>query len=320
MENKMVSFASLAMPSQDPMLNILLLGVAAAALIVASITDLKTREVPDFLNYGLVFFGVALNIMLSIFYADYRFFLGSIIGLAASYGIGWLMFYAGQWGGGDSKMLMGLGSLFGIPFALQNSFMLAFLLNILLAGAIYGLLWVFWLAFSKRKKYGASFKKLTSTPQHRTLRFICLGMLLSVLALIPIDFAPLLALISIDIAPYALKMMVLWLLFFPALLYYVWLLIKCVEKSSMLVLLPISKLTEGDWIVKDVHIKGKYICGPKDLGISKKQIKLLRQYGQKKLISKILVKQGIPFIPSFLLALLFTLLWGNPFIAALMWL
>ncbi len=307
MKNGMISFASLVMPSSEPMLNALLLGIAFAVLIVASITDLKTREVPDFLNYGLVFFGVALNAMLSLLFSDYMFLVRSLLGLVICYGIGWLMFYAGQWGGGDSKMLMGLGALFGIPFALQGSFMLSFLLNILLAGAAYGIAWTVWLAFSNRKKYGASFKKLTSTPQHRILRFICLGMLLSVLALIPIDFAS-----------YPMKLTILWILLFPALLYYVWLLIKCVEKSSMLVLLPISRLTEGDWIAKDVFVKGKYVCGPKDLGISKKQINLLKQYEQKRLIKTILVKQGIPFIPSFLLALLFTLLWGNPFIAALM--
>ena len=136
-----------------------------------------------------------------------------------------------------------------------------------------------------------------------------MGMLLGVLALIPLDFAA-----------YRVKITILWILFFPTLLYYVWILIKCVEKSSMLVLLPIGRLTEGDWIAKEVYVKGKYVCGPKDLGVSKKQIKLLRQYRQRNLIKNILVKQGIPFIPSFLLALIFTLFWGNPFIAALMWL
>jgi Flp pilus assembly protein protease CpaA len=302
----MLDVNSLTMPSGEPLLNSLLLGIAFLALCIASVTDLKTREVPDFLNYGLVFFGLALNIMLSIFYADYRYALDSVIGFGLCYGIGWLMFYAGQWGGGDSKMLMGLGALFGIPFAWKNSFMLSFLLNILLAGAMYGILWVIWLAISQRRRYGKEFRKLTATPHHRALRFVCLGLLIGVLALLPIDFAT-----------YTIKLTVLWLLLFPALLYYVWLLIKCVEKSSMLTLLPVTKLTEGDWIAKDVYVKGKYVCGPKDLGISKKQLKLLKQYGQKKLIKKILVKQGIPFIPSFLLALFFTLLWGNPFIAAL---
>ena len=36
-----------------------------------------------------------------------------------------------------------------------------------------------------------------------------------------------------------------------------------------------KKLTEGDWIAKNIIIKGKQICGPKDLGISKKQIQKL---------------------------------------------
>ncbi len=307
MKIEMVSLSSLAMPAQDPVINAVLLGIAGASLAVASITDLRTREVPDFLNYGLVFFGIAFNLMLAASYSDYRFLVYSLLGLAICYGIGWAMFYAGQWGGGDSKMLMGLGALLGIPFALKNSFMLSFLLNILFAGAIYGIGWTMWLAFSQRKKYAVAFRKLTSTPRHRILRFISLGMLVGVFALIPVDFAS-----------YRLKLTVLWMLLFPAMLYYIWLIIKCVEKSSMLISLPIGRLTEGDWIAKDIFIKGKYVCGPKDLGISKRQIQLLKKYEQKRLIKHILVKQGIPFIPSFLLALIFTLLWGNPFIAALM--
>ena len=72
-------------------------------------------------------------------------------------------------------------------------------------------------------------------------------------------------------------------------------------------LIPVKKLTEGDWIAKDVVVKGKKICGPKDLGISRKQISRLSKLN----IKKVLVKYGMPFVPSFLLAFIITLLWGN---------
>ena len=288
-------------PSIEPWF-LILLGVCAIALVLGSITDLRTREVPDFLNYGLIFLGLALHCMLSIVYWDPRFAIGSLLGLSICFGIGWLMFYAGQWGGGDSKMLMGLGSILGLPFALEGSFLLSLLLNILFAGAIYGLLWSIGLVVRNRKRFAKAFAILIRHKLHRRMRPLLLSLLMAFFALL---FVPL--------ANIALKISFLWALILLPFMYYVFLFVKSVERSSMFILLPISRITEGDWIAKDVIIRGKRICGPKDLGISKKQINALRDYERRGLIGKVLIKQGIPFIPSFLLAFIFTLIWGNPF-------
>ena len=61
----------------------------------------------------------------------------------------------------------------------------------------------------------------------------------------------------------------------------------------------------------DIRINGKYICGPKDLGIEKKQIKKLMVFYREGKIKKILIKEGIPFVPSFLIAFVITLVYGN---------
>jgi len=42
----------------------------------------------------------------------------------------------------------------------------------------------------------------------------------------------------------------------------------------------------------------EYVCGPGDLGITNQQIALLKQHG----IKHVVVKEGIPFVPSFLIA------------------
>jgi len=68
-----------------------------------------------------------------------------------------------------------------------------------------------------------------------------------------------------------------------------------------------SDLTEGDWIAKSIAVKGRYICGPKDLGVSEKQIQLLK----KLKVRKVIIKRGIPFVPVFLVAGLITLIFGN---------
>ena len=69
-----------------------------------------------------------------------------------------------------------------------------------------------------------------------------------------------------------------------------------------------EKLTEGDWIVNDVLVGGKRICGPKDLGISLEQIGHLIKLKHKKKIKKVLIKEGIPFIPAFFLGFIVTLI------------
>ena len=90
---------------------------------------------------------------------------------------------------------------------------------------------------------------------------------------------------------------------------------KAVERACMLKLVSPLKLTEGDWVAKDVVVGGKRIAGPKDLGIEKRQIRqLVALYRQKKL-RVVLIKEGIPFSPSFLIAYIVTILFGNIFVA-----
>ncbi|MEK6962778.1 MAG: hypothetical protein AABX70_00005, partial [Nanoarchaeota archaeon] len=85
--------------------------------------------------------------------------------------------------------------------------------------------------------------------------------------------------------------------------YYLVLAMKVLEKTCLIKELPVSKLTEGDWIFKDVRVQGKRICGPKDLGISFKQIAQLKKWRVK----QVWVKEGIPFVPSFFFAYILTL-------------
>ena len=92
------------------------------------------------------------------------------------------------------------------------------------------------------------------------------------------------------------------MIFFLIVMMYLFIIIKAVEFSAMIQLIPIKQLTEGDWIAKDIVVKGKRICGPKDLGVSRKQIKKLI----KLKVKKVWVKYGMPFVPSFLVAFLVT--------------
>ena len=133
------------------------------ALLIGSVTDIKTREVPDWLNYGMVISGITLNLLFSVIYSNSSFIINSIIGLSIFFGVAYIMFYAGQWGGGDSKMLMGIGAMLGINISFSTQqFLAAFFINALLAGAVYGLLWSIFLVFKNKQRFIKELNKLLS--------------------------------------------------------------------------------------------------------------------------------------------------------------
>jgi len=276
-------------------------GISFVALVIGSITDLKTREVPDWINYGLIISGIILNLLFSVIFSNPYFIINSIVGLLILFGIAYLMFYAGQWGGGDSKILMGLGAMIGIDLRFRMSqFLFAFLITALLIGALYGLFWSIFLVFRNRKKFWKQYSKMQSKDEIIKSKKILLSVLVLFWVLSLLFKYPYVRLLSLSVG------------FLIVTTFYLWVFIKSIEKSCMHKLVEPSKLTEGDWIVKDVFVDKKYICGPKDLGIDKKQINQLVGFYKKGKVKRILIKEGIPFVPSFLITFAVTFVFGNP--------
>ncbi|MDO8481375.1 MAG: A24 family peptidase [Nanoarchaeota archaeon] len=264
--------------------------IAFAYLVAGTITDFRSREVSDWANYGLISIGIALNAFLSISLLDWRPLAGSLAVFGLLWGFGWLMCRTGQWGGGDSKLLMGMGALYGF-----DSFLISFLVGTLFMGALYGLAWSFFLAFKHRDAFSGRFKALLHEwAQWRLVAFIAL-------------FSSALA--------WALLPRLLLLFSFCALVYlllYLGLLIKAVEESCMRKWVSPDKLTEGDWVAKIVRHEGKVLAGPDDKeGISKSQVAKLQALYHKGKLQKVYIKEGIPFVPSFLLGWL-AALWVHP--------
>ena len=276
----------------------ILLIVAFIGLIIAAYADIKTREVPDWLNYGLIFVGIGGRLIFSLVEFDFSYLIEGLLGFIIFLVLAYIMYYTGQWGGGDSKMLMGLGALIGLQLRL-DSLLVSFFVNALFIGAIYGLIYSLVLAFSNRKKFVKELKKMFSKKiVIRVRRFILIVVLLLVVIL----------LFNKD---YVIRILLLILSLVFLLGFYVYVFVQVVENSCMFKYVKPMKLTEGDWIAKDVKVNGKYITGPKDLGIEKKQIRALVKFYRKGKVKKILVKYGIPFVPSFLVAFIISLIFGN---------
>lgn len=272
--------------------------IALVALAVATYTDIRTREVPDWINYGLIAAGLGVRALYSLYYAQWEYLIDGLLGLAIFFGFAYVMFYSGQWGGGDSKCIMGIGALFGIQFQL-DSFALSMLVNTFLLGAVYGLAYSIVLAIRHRNEFSKEWSALRMTRELRHIRFVLLGVLLLGLVF------------GFLLDDFRLRLAIFAVLIFLLLLFYSFLFTKSVERSCMHRWVKPDALTEGDWIVNDVVINKKRICGPKDLGVSKEQIAELIRLQRKGKIKKILMKVGIPFVPSFLMALIATWFWGN---------
>jgi hypothetical protein len=78
---------------------------------------------------------------------------------------------------------------------------------------------------------------------------------------------------------------------------------KALEESCMDKMIDVKNLTVGDWTLSKIKA-GKNIIKPNWEGLSEKELKLIQKYSK----GKVKVKEGIPFVPSFLIALIFLII------------
>lgn len=291
-----------------------LLAVAFLAILIGTITDIKKREVPDWISYFLIFFGIGARLLYSIYLKDFSILLQGVYGLILFSAIAYAMYYAGQWGGGDAKMLIGLGAVIGFEVVyssgaqsiaqILNSSGISFLINTIVFGAFYGLFYILILFFPNRALVYKKFKLMNKDKDFIKYRNMA----------IVIGFIYFIIFILISKSLYyniiAGIVILALIIVFP----YLWAFVKSVEDAVMYKEVCPENLVEGDWIARDIVVGNKIIASSKDLGVSKEQIEDLKYLYKNKKISKVLVKEGIPFVPSFLIAFIVTIVYGNLFI------
>ena len=90
---------------------IILKGAAVAVAAAASITDLKTRKIPNKLTFSAMLAGLACNLVLFGFKGLTGSFLGILMGFAA-----FIFFAIGALKAGDVKLYMAIGAFTGWRF------------------------------------------------------------------------------------------------------------------------------------------------------------------------------------------------------------
>ncbi|MFH1592111.1 MAG: prepilin peptidase [Candidatus Woesearchaeota archaeon] len=281
--------------------DIILIITALTALIFATIVDIRIKEVPDWISFSLIATGLIIRLMHSIIFTDWPFFFYGLLGLGATFLIGNLLYHANQWGGGDAKLLMGLGATLSTkPFYLAESnipFLATLFILILIAGAFYGVIWSISLIVKNFKKFKLEFKHLLTTRKSYVLQTT--SMIASVILLVLIFF----------VDSTSLKLAIFILAVLLAIYFYLFAAVKSIENIHFFKKIPVENLVEGDWIAQDVKLRNKIVL-TKRTTLEKKQISELKKLN----IKQVLIKEGIPFVPPFLIGTIIALLIGNPFI------
>lgn len=262
----------------------MLITVGLTALLIASYADLKHREVPDWLSYGLIFAALGIRGIFSIV-NGWEILLSGILGFGICLGLAYLFYYSNQWGGGDSKLLMGMGAIIGITYPVGASSwnLLWYLLAVLFLGAVYGLIWVIGLAIIKRELFFPKFKEMLYHYKsvHTILGTVSLGLFVLFLGLAQQGF------------PF------LWpIIPFPLAAFYLFLFVTSVENGCFIRKIEVGKLTEGDWLAEDVIVEARIAVGKKTL--EKADLEKLKKLHSEGKIKKVLIREGVPFVPSFL--------------------
>ena len=288
-------------------MDFLIITLALIYLIVATISDIKTQEIPDSLNYSFIAIGLFIYLIKTITTEQSMYFLYSAITLSVFFIIGNLMYYTKQWGGGDLKLLMGLGALLPIyPSTILENFPirgtsylgLDLFLNILLVGSAYALLYAIYLGIKNGKQFSKKFKEEYNKKKVKAREkiFWSLIILINILSFLLLD--------TNIVKLFVLSMSVLFLL-----LNYLLITVKSIEDISMYLTIDTKKLREGDAITKELKADSKVIYQPSVHGVTKKQISKIQKH-----FEKVEIKNGIAFAPSFLIGTIITLLVGNIFL------
>lgn len=248
-------------------------------IIFATIQDMKTREVANWLTYSLVVFSFAYLVVYSYELGDWNGLIFGTLGFLFFTALAFALYYGKAIAGGDAKLLMGIGVI--LPYSDLADIVprgTLFILMLLGIGAVYSVIYSIFLVYKNREGFGKEFNLMIVENKWLFL----LPMILSIIMLFISGISG------------------IWLfgtsaIFLIPLLYSY---LQAVEKKCLIVKLNYKNLSEGDWLLRDINVGGREIKENAD-GLSLEEIDFLR----KKKYSP-MIKQGIPFVPVFLISML----------------
>jgi len=250
--------------------------LAWAWLVFASVQDVKKTEVANWVSYSLIGFAFAYRIFYSVISGMPELFAYGLFGFGIFFALAHIFYYTKTFAGADAKLLMGMGVV--LPFenvidlwvlSLEFLFLLFFL------GAIYSIIYSVFIMIKNKRKFAVEFRK---EMKHNFWNILMMGVLSGILFYLLIGWTG--AFLGAGI--------------FVALLLFIYL--KSFETSCLIAERKPDELMEGDWLEEDVRI-GRRTIARSVHGLSREDIMFLRKHRRK-----VIIKQGIPFVPAFLIA------------------
>ncbi len=259
---------------------IFLLILALIWIIFATVQDLRSREVANWLNFSLIIFAIGFRFFFGLFSDNgFGLFYQGLIGLGIFFVLGNMFYYGRIFAGGDAKLLMALGTILPLSgsFMINLQYFFSFFILFLISGTIYGIIWSIFLMIKSFKEFKKEFSR----------QFLKLRKISIISVIVGIFFL---------ISAFYLGILFLYLslvfFVFPLLFVYS----KTIDEACMIKTVNVGKLTEGDWLYNDIKIGKKTIKTSWD-GLTKNEIAVIR-----KKLKTVRIRQGIPFVPVFLIA------------------
>ncbi len=274
------------------MLEWILISVALVGSFIAGVIDLKTTEIPDEIPYIMAIIGIVIHIIQSILLKSYMPILYSSLAGFGFLAFGFFMYYTGQWGGGDAKLLSALGFLLPTLESVKTffPFSLSLFFNVFFIGAIYMIFYAFVLAFKEKKVWIEFSHEIKANVGIFVMLNIVIAITLLLFGIFAMKFL-------VGLSFLELLLMEIKLVLFITFLFFVWRFSKTVEEVAFKKKIPISLLKEGDVLLESKIWEG----------LTKDQVKKIKKSG----IKHVWIKEGVRFGLAFPLAILFTLFVGD---------
>lgn len=251
----------------------LLFCIYFVGILIAMFQDFKRREVDVWLNLLILFSGFSYLIFNyeSFQIIQFAFLLLIVAGISVTF------YYSRFFAGGDACLLFAMTPLF-VASDFYNSLLSLgiFLIAMIFSGAVYGFLYLLGISLINYKKIRNS---LFVNLNKFYVKFI---LIINLIFLVLGYFNRLFLLVFV------------FILFFI----FIFALAKVLEKNIFTRQISTRDLREGDVIVGSFSI-GKRKFHSDWEGLSLKDMKFLKKFDKK-----IKIKEGLPFVPAFLIALI----------------
>jgi Flp pilus assembly protein protease CpaA len=268
------------------MLELLLIAIGLVGSLAAGLYDLKTTNIPDKLCISMIIIGLAIHIYTGVFVGDYSYLENSFLFGGLFLGFAVMMYYTGQWGGGDGELLVAMGVLLPSLHSVSTlfPFSISFFINSFFVGAFWSIAFSMYYVYKNpilTRKFFSDFKR----PVVFAMTFAPV-----VLSAISLLFSEMIS--------------ILFLLVFALFVFYRF---SKVIEQAFYKRIPVRQLRLDDMLGEDIprlrlykrHIKG----------LTKDQVSRI-----KKTKKYVVIREGVRYGMVFPLALLFTLFFGDFFL------